>query len=197
MLTLQPGWFKPSDEEKILFKKYGPMGTLKIRSLLLPNDLDIIYDWVNRDYSRQFWQMNGSRKLLESTYNTLLSNPWAHPFVILYNEQLIGQVDLYLVNADELGAHVKAAANDCGLHLIMQPPKQSTKGLSEAALKTFISFYFSMPEAGALYAEPDANNQMAILLAKKAGFIFQKPIRLSYKSAHLYLIKKDQSPFKI
>lgn len=195
MLTNQSAWFKPTQQQSALFTIQSDMGVLSVRSLRPETDLGILYGWVNESYAIRFWQMNGSRKLLESTYNTLLSNPWAHPFVILCNEQLIGQVDLYLVNADELGTHVSAAANDCGLHLIMQPPKQSSKGLSEAALKTFISFYFSMPEAGALYAEPDANNQMAILLAKKAGFTFQKHIRLSYKSAHLYLIKKDQYPF--
>lgn len=193
MPTNQSAWFKPTQQQSALFSIQSEIGVLSVRSLCLETDLDILYGWVNKSYAIRFWQMNGSRKLLESTYNTLLSNPWAHPFVILYNEQLIGQVDLYLVRADELSAHVKAAVNDCGLHLIMQPPKESSKGLSEAALRTFISFYFSMPGAGALYAEPDASNEKAILLARKVGFTFLGPIRLSYKSAHLYRIKKDQS----
>lgn len=195
MLTNQSAWFKPTQQQSVLFSVQSEMGVLSIRSLCPETDMDILYGWVNESYAIRFWQMNGSRKVLENTYNMLLRHPWAHPFVIHYNEQLIGQVDLYLIHTDELRDYVNAADNDCGLHLIMQPPRKTTRGLSEAALKTFLSFYFSMPEAGALYAEPDASNEKAILLARKVGFVFLKPIKLSYKSAHLYLIKKDQYPF--
>ena len=48
------------------------------------------------------------------------------------------------------------------------------------------------PEAETLYGEPDAANTPANLAAKRAGFQFQKTIQLSYKTANLYAITKDQ-----
>lgn len=187
---IQPAWFKPSDHEKTLFIKYTEAGALHVRSLQLPSDLDTLYDWVNRDYSRQFWQMNGSKKVLLDTYAGLLENPAAHSFLLLLNQQPVAQVDLYLVQSDELGKHVAATGSDCGMHLLMLPPRESFKGLSREALRCFIEFYFSFSTAGNLYAEPDRENEKANLLAKKAGFQFLKTVELSYKTANLYVFTR-------
>lgn len=191
MLTAQQGWFKPSDEEKVLFKKYGTLGVLRIRSLQLETDLDILFDWVNHDYSRQFWQMSGSKQVLRNTYSDLLKNPAAHPFFILLGEQPVALIDLYLVMADELQEHIEADESNCGLHLLMLPPKESKKDLSLYVLKGFLEYYFSFRQAGILYAEPDQENEKANLLAKKVGFEFLKTIQLSYKKANLYCFRRE------
>lgn len=192
MRNLKQGWFKPENDQAILFKHRIPQGLLRIRGLQLENDMDDIYDWVNQEYAKRFWQMNGSKTLLLNTYTQLLNNPVAHSFMVLLGEKKIAQVDLYLVSADELDSHVEAAENDCGVHLLMLPPGQMEKGWSTMVLNSFISFYFAFRKAGTLYAEPDEENDRANLLARRCGFQFLKKIKMSYKMANLYSITREQ-----
>lgn len=179
---------------QLLYKEHEPEheADISFRSLQLDTDIDLLYDWVNQPYSKRFWQLNGSKDLLYNTYQSLLNNPNAHSFIGLYNNQPVCQVDLYNVAADELKDHTDHDPNDCGLHLLMMPPKTRGKGLSLTMLHHFIRYYFSFPQAGRLFAEPDKENATANLLAAKAGFVFLKEISLSYKTAHLYCITKEQ-----
>lgn len=165
---------------------------ISFRTLELDTDIEMLYDWVNQPYSKRFWQLNGSKTLLYNTCKSVLDNPNAHSFIGCCNEQPVCQVDLYNVAADELKDHTILEPDDCGLHLLMIPPKQSSKGLSLLMLKHFIRFYFSFPQASRLFAEPDKENTVANLLAKRVGFQFLKSIHLSYKSANLYCITKHQ-----
>jgi len=72
----------------------------------------------------------------------------------------------------------------------MLPPKLSAKGLALEALRAFVEFYFSFSLSKKLYGEPDKENLLANLLARKVGFQFIKEVTLSYKTANLYLISK-------
>ncbi len=166
--------------------------TISFRSLQLETDIDFLYDWVNRTYAKRFWQLNGSKSILNDTYQTLLANPNAHSFIGLCDGKPVCQVDLYNVSADELKDHTDHSPDDCGLHLLMLPPHEMRKGLSVHMLSHFVHFYFSFPASSRLFAEPDKENSLANRLATKAGFRFLKTIELSYKTANLYCITKDQ-----
>lgn len=167
-------------------------GTIAFRSLSLSNDIDTLHDWVNQPYTLRYWQMNENKESLSSTYRTVLDNPLAHSFIGLFNGKMVCQVDLYNVEADELKDHVEVIPGNCGLHILMLPPRQSQKGLTESMLKAFIKFYFSFSAANCLYGEPDCRNSAANIAAKRAGFEFIKTITLSYKTANLYAITKQQ-----
>ncbi len=166
--------------------------TLSFRSLDLDIDLDMIYDWVNKSYSRKFWQLNGSKQLVKSTYDSVLKNSQAHSYIGLIDKRPFCQIDIYRLSIDELRQHISTPLNDCGIHLLMLPPKQLQKNWSIFALKAFQDFYFSFPEPDCLYCEPDIENDMANQLALKAGFEFIKPITLSYKTANLYSISRSK-----
>jgi len=136
-------------------------GTITFRSLCLDTDLDTLHDWVNQPYTRRYWQLNENKESLTSTYRTVLDNPLAHSFIGLLNDKMVCQVDLYNVEADELKDHVEVTSGNCGLHILMLPPRQSQKGLTESMLKAFIKFYFSFSAAEILFGEPDARNSAA------------------------------------
>jgi RimJ/RimL family protein N-acetyltransferase len=178
--------------DQLLYKYQESDQTISFRSLQLETDIEFLYDWVNRSYSKRFWQLNGSKSLLYDTYQSLLDNPNAHSFIGCRNDQPVCQIDLYNVAADELKDYTDHATDDCGLHLLMLPPQQMQKGLSLCMLRHFIQFFFSFASAAKLFAEPDKENVLANRLAEKAGFIFLKTIQLSYKTANLYCITKQQ-----
>jgi len=182
----------PYDNEILYRQDFSEsQGTICFRSLQLNTDLDLIHDWVNRQYARRFWQLNGTKTLVENTYAELLKNPHGHSFIGLLNDQPVCQVDLYLVAGDELQHHVEAGPDDCGLHFLMSPPNMLQKGLTVLLLRAFLDFYFSFQLAERIYAEPDKDNDLANLLARKAGFRYLKTIELSYKTANLYCLTRD------
>lgn len=162
------------------------------RSLDLHNDLATIHNWVNQPYAKRYWQMDGDEASLHNTYTALLKNPQAHSFIGLLNEKIVCQIDCYDVAADELKDHVEMKEGYCGFHILMLPPRESFKGLTEVTLRAFTQFFFSFEAAEALYGEPDIMNIPANMAAKRAGFEFQKQITLSYKTANLYSITKEQ-----
>ncbi len=187
-----PAFFKPSSH--ILFQRYvdSLQSILSFRPLSLDFDSDLLSGWVNQVYTQRFWQLDGPVSQFREGYLEILSNPNAHSFVGQIEDQIVCQVDLYRVQADELASHVNCAHNDCGLHLLMCPPKQMQRGWSLAALQCFQDFYFGYPEAGNLYAEPDHQNHQANRLAIQAGFTFLRPVVLSYKTANLYMLAKEK-----
>jgi RimJ/RimL family protein N-acetyltransferase len=166
--------------------------SIAFRSLDLSTDLATIHRWVNQPYSLRYWQLNVDKTSLHSTYHTMLDNPLAHSFIGLFNNQLVCQIDCYAVAADELKEHVDPSPGNCGLHILMCPPRELKKGLTENMLRAFIKFFFSFGAAQILYGEPDHRNSAANLAAKQSGFEFQKTIQLSYKTANLYSITKEQ-----
>lgn len=167
-------------------------GTIAFRSLSLSDDIDTIHDWVSQPYTRRYWQMNVDRKSFADTYTKLLNNPLAHSFIGLFNNKMVCQIDLYNVSADEIKDHVEVSPGNCGLHILMLPPRQLQRGLTESMLRAFIKFYFSFGSAQTLYGEPDYRNAAANMAAKRAGFELLKQIKLSYKTANLYSITKQQ-----
>jgi hypothetical protein len=182
-----------SESAHILYQQFIPAlnTTLSFRSLDLVTDSAMIHDWVNQSYARRFWQLNGSKDLIRSTYEAILLNPRAHSFIGLLNNQPICQIDAYAIIGDELETHVSASEYDGGIHLLMLPPKQLQKGWSYYALKTFQQFYFSFQQPQQLFAEPDQENVYANKLALDAGFHFLRTIQLSNKTANLYSISRE------
>lgn len=184
---------KPSPKSTILIEQtVPPSQTFYFRSLLLKKDIPILHRWVNEAYAKPFWQLDGSIEQLLSTYKAILKNPDGHSFIGLLDEQLICQVDLYRVQAGDLGKYIRCHEDDCGMHLLMAPAAQPIPGLSKMVMEVFMRWYFSFPQSQALYAEPDIYNHKATRLLQKAKFGFVQNVMLTDKAASIYLITRKQ-----
>ncbi|MDE3212212.1 MAG: GNAT family N-acetyltransferase, partial [Bacteroidota bacterium] len=92
---------KPIDfdhDEKPLYhsRAFSLNGAVSFRSLTLDTDIDFLYEWVNKPYSKRFWQLEGSKSILYNTCRETLDNPHAHSYIGCFNHQPVCQVDLYL-----------------------------------------------------------------------------------------------------
>jgi RimJ/RimL family protein N-acetyltransferase len=192
--TTTPRLFcKPQLQREALF--YSKPGILPepvvFYSLDPAKHLPVIHQWVNLPYTQDFWQMAGSFKQLLQTYTDILYNPDAHSFAGYYDNQLICQVDAYRIAADELGTHLPGEGSHCGFHLLMGPNEKPIHGLTAAVVHAFLSYYFSFSEARRIYGEPDVRNANAIAILERAGFQFLKHVTLSYKTAALYCMDRE------
>jgi RimJ/RimL family protein N-acetyltransferase len=192
--TSIPGLFcKPQLQRQALF--YSKPAVLPspvvFYSLDLENHLPVIHKWVNLPYTQRFWQMAGSFEELLRTYTDILFNPNAHSLAGYYDDKLICQVDVYRIAADELGNHLPGEGSHCGFHLLMGPNKKPIHGLSSAVVHAFLSYYFSFRDAQRIYGEPDVRNANAIAILERARFLFLQHVKLSYKTAALYCMDRE------
>jgi RimJ/RimL family protein N-acetyltransferase len=184
---------KPGTKSNLHFEHSFPSGqSLVLRSLILKKDVNILHQWVNEPYAKEFWQLDGPKSTLESTYQSVLKNPDGHSFIGILDEQLVCQIDLYRLQSADLGRYVRHQYNDCGMHLLMAPAKFPVPQLSRMVMETFLRYYFSFSEAENLYAEPDIHNHKACKLLGKSKFSFVQNIMLTDKAASLYLITRKQ-----
>jgi RimJ/RimL family protein N-acetyltransferase len=194
--TRQDLFFKPANgpEAGHLYWRSVPAleGDIAFRSLNLDTDLPILHDWMNQAYAKRFWQMNKTLPEIGKIYQSILENPHAHSFIGLFNERITCLIDAYQVLHDELKNHVEAETDDCGIHLLMSPPREHCRDMSFHCLREFLAFYFSFPSARHIYAEPDSRNVFANKLAIRVGLSFIREIRLSYKTANLYRLSKSE-----
>jgi RimJ/RimL family protein N-acetyltransferase len=180
-------------ESQILYTRdFYEIGNISFRSLDLLTELKMIYEWVNKDYSKQFWRLHGSRTLVENTYRSIQQNPGSHSFIGLHNGKPVCQMDVYLVAFDELSDHVLAEDHDAGMHMHMAPLVKPVNGLSLICMRSFLDFYFSFPESKRMFGEPDEENLKANRLVERAGFQFLKPITMSYKRANLWVCTREE-----
>src|ERR1700752_4499378 len=101
---LRPIAIKPLDYPGgVVFKEYLPgIGTLAFRSFDLHQDLDLIHQWVNRDYALRYWQLDGPRERVHQIYYAIQRSGEGHSFIGLLNGVPICQFDVYRVCADEI-----------------------------------------------------------------------------------------------
>lgn len=152
----------------------------------------MIHDWVNKDYAFKYWQLEGSIQRVHDLYYNIQRNSNGHSYIGLLNEEPICQFDVYRVLADEIRQYVQADENDCGFHLLMAPNDKPVPGLSLTIVQTFLEYYFSFPNATRMFAEPDIRNNRSNRLLIKTGFNLIESIEMSYKTANLYSITKEQ-----
>lgn len=192
-------FFKTYNAQANIYERQFPSNhqectaTVTFRTFSL-QDIPLIHQWVNAPYAAKFWQLKGySRDVLQEMFSKTLQHPSRHMLIGLYNDKPVCEIDVYHIHSDELYPHIpNASRDDCGIHFLMAPPRETFKGLSVLMLRAFMDAYFSYPFAGDLYAEPDELNALANRLAVNAGFSFLKKINLPDKMANLYRISKQE-----
>ncbi|HLY71333.1 MAG TPA: GNAT family N-acetyltransferase [Puia sp.] len=191
----EPLFIKPLyNPDEILFSHYIKKinRTISIRSCNLTTDVDLVYEWVNLEYALRFWQLDGDRSRVYNIYYNIQRNSHAHSFIGVLDYDPICQIDIYRVLYDEIHQYILADKNTCGFHLLMAPNEKPIHGLTTAIIQTLLQYYFSFPEAAIMYGEPDINNLRSNKLLQKIGFRFIQAISMSYKTANLYSITKQQ-----
>ncbi len=166
--------------------------TISFRSMDMDKDLDMIFDWVNRRYALKYWQLDGPKERVYNTYYSIQRNSNGHSYIGLLDDKPVCQFDVYRVLADEIQQYITADDSDCGFHLLMSPNERAISGLSVHLVRAFLFYYFSFSEAKRMFAEPDIQNERSNRILQKLGFTFLHAIKMSYKTANLYCLTKEQ-----
>ncbi|HYE53968.1 MAG TPA: GNAT family N-acetyltransferase [Chitinophagaceae bacterium] len=177
---------------KLYEKHFSHSMTISIHPFNVRKDTLFIHEWVNQDYAKRFWQMDGRTiNELKKVYRHISTCHFAQSFMARINYNRICQLDLYHAPDDEVSLHYNAQPGDYGIHVLMAPRQQRVPGLSVCVLQTFLEYFFSFPDIERIIGEPDAENHRANQLVQKLGFRFMKTISMSYKTANLYTCTRN------
>ena len=93
---------------------------------------------------------------------------------------------------DPVSEHYTVESGDRGVHVLVAPAQRPIANFTWAVFRVVMDFLFSDPEVTRVVVEPDIRNDKIHALNERAGFEYQKIIRLANKTVHLAFCTRAQ-----
>lgn len=164
---------------------------ITIRALELDRDLQFIHDWVNQDYAKRFWCMDGPIQELEAFYIELLSSGNGNAFVGELAGRPIFVFESYWAPRDIVGRAYEARPGDYGFHMLTCPPHLRRPELTRRAFQATLELCFRHAEVERIVGEANRHNQAIDRLIRSVGYAFERVIQLPDKEANLTFCTRE------
>ena len=174
----------------VVFVKTIPgLGVFELRPIDMENDIQLIHNWVNRDYA-VYWEMNGfSVEEVRGTYYNILEK--TQVYMGVFNGKVAFLLECYDPQNDIVGKYYQSQKGDKGMHILVAPSEKAIPNFTWNIFTVILDFIFSDAKSQRIVVEPDARNHKIHLLNKRAGFVFQHVLELPHKKAHLEFCTRD------
>lgn len=188
-----PELIKPGAGE-VVHKRYFNNGELEIaiRGFNPETDIEILHEWVNMDYTKKFWEMDGPIKDLEEAYIKHLGVDYSHPYIGTLNGEPIFTLELYWAIKDEVGKYYPFHPGDYGFHMLIAPAERRIPNFSYYALTMCMEHFFSFDKLHRMIGEASAAHMGTHNLITKVGCEFNKALVLPYKTSNLTFCLREQ-----
>ncbi|MCW3160296.1 GNAT family N-acetyltransferase [Chryseobacterium oryctis] len=180
-------------KDGLVHKRYFENSSMEIgiRAFNIETDLEILYDWVNQDYAKKFWEMEGPIEQLEEAYIKHLGVDYSHPYIGTLNGEPIFTLELYWAIKDEVGKYYPFQPGDYGFHMLIAPAKKRIKNFSYYALTMCMEHFFSYKQVKRMIGEASVEHQGTHNLITKVGCEFNKALKLPYKTSNLTFLNRE------
>ena len=185
--------------DTIVFSKdYKDFGTITIRPFQVKKDSAFLQQWVTQEYA-VFWGMqNATVEEVEEEYTQLVAPKHYDVFVGMFHNEPAFIVERYNPQLDIINDFYKAKTSDCGVHIIVAPPKiTKTPNFTWFMFRAIMDFVFTNPTINRIVVEPDIRNKKMFALCQRIGFQLGNVIELPNKIAQLAFLNKTNYQQKI
>lgn len=165
--------------------------TLDMRPFDRKQDLPVIHDWVNRDYAKKFWQMDGPIQTLEAFYIKNCCCDYSSSFIGLIDGEHAFLIEPYWPMREPVGKYYDARPDDYGFHIMVKPPTAATTSLLINTFRTALEYMFSLPGIGRVIGEADNKNHKLDALTRLVGYKLQEVIAMPDKMANLTICTRE------
>jgi hypothetical protein len=174
------------------FVQRGPLGAMTVEPLDVAAHVPLLHAWVTHPRST-FWGM------LDADPDDV-RRAYAHIDADAYHHAWLGRLDgvpLFLAETydpahSELAEHYPVAPGDVGMHVLVAPPDGPPRhGLTSAVMRTVLAFVFADPRHRRVVVEPDERNAAIAARNVEVGFVEERRIRLSDKTARLSFCTRE------
>lgn len=139
-------------------------------SLATEDDVQTIAAWMQQGYSTQ-----QTIEQLRVMYIIIAECNNSQSFMVLLNDDPVGQLDIYQVNQDVLKDSYPSRDDDYRLHIPVIPATRQAAELPLQVIQTSLDYCFSFPETGRIVWAIHTADEQFKSIAGKTGF------RLLYK----------------
>ncbi|SDD74498.1 GNAT family N-acetyltransferase [Auraticoccus monumenti] len=169
----------------------SPVGEVTLEPLQLPRDLDLLHVWVTHPRSR-YWGMQGAdRAAVERAYAAIVADPTHDAWLGRVEGEPAFLAETYQPAHSELAAHYPVRPGDLGMHVLVAPPEQARTGFTSAVFAAVVQHCFADPATVRVVVEPDVGNRPVAAKNAAAGFVVDRLVRLSDKTAALSFCTRE------
>lgn len=183
---------KPNPRE-VVHKRYFNEGTMEIaiRGFDINTDLETLHEWVNLEYTKKFWEMDGPIEELEREYIKHLGVDYSHPYIGTLDGEPIFTLELYWAVKDIVGKYYPFHPGDYGFHMLIAPAKKRIPNFSYYALTMCMEHFFSYSQVHRMIGEASSEHMGTHNLITKVGCEFDKALVLPYKTSNLTFLTRE------
>lgn len=171
--------------QEVFSREIKGLGVMSIRPFQIDADIELLYSWVTKPYAKYWGMLDQSITEVKKEYQEIEDNPHHDTFIGMLNNKPIFLMERYKASEDIIAKHYEALDNDYGMHILVAPADKKIPQFTWHVFTTVMEYFFSLPYVNRVVVEPDTNNDKIHVLNKKAGFIYQKEIKLPEKTAAL------------
>ncbi|CAM1344982.1 GNAT family N-acetyltransferase [Tenacibaculum amylolyticum] len=186
------------ENSMIFSKEYKDFGTITIRPFEVVTDSTFLHSWVTKEYA-VFWGMqNATLEEVKDEYIKLSTPEDYDVFVGMYNNEPAFVMERYNPKKDIIKDFYKAKDSDCGVHIIVAPPKTpKVANFTWFMFQSIMDFVFTNPVIDRILVEPDIRNKKMFALCQRIGFRLGEVIELPHKTAQIAYLTKANYQQKI
>ncbi|WP_299118880.1 GNAT family N-acetyltransferase [uncultured Tenacibaculum sp.] len=175
----------------VFSKEYNDFGTITIRPFQVKEDSVFLQKWVTKEYA-VFWGMpNATLEDVEKEYTELTAPEHYDVFVGMFNNEPAFVLERYNPQLDIINNFYKTKDSDCGVHIIVAPPKEpKTPNFTWFMFQSIMDFVFTNSAINRIVVEPDIRNKKMFALCQRIGFQLANVIELPNKTAQLAFLTK-------
>lgn len=177
--------------QEVFSKEITGLGVISIRPFQVDADTPMLHTWVTQPYAKYWGMLDKSLEEVRAEYQELEENPHHYSYIGMLNNVPVFLMERYKASKDIIASHYYALESDYGMHILVAPIEKRIPQFTWHVFSTIIDYFFSLPQVERVVVEPDVNNKKIHKLNKKAGFIYQKEIDLTYKKAALAFCTKE------
>ncbi|UII29753.1 acetyltransferase [Fulvivirga ulvae] len=181
----------PTGEREIIFaREMGNIGMVTLSPLKIEEDTSLIHDWVNRDYAKYWMMQNTSLEDVRREYERLLT--YSEIFIGTVNGKPSFLMEKYKTSDEVIGRHYRVEPGDYGMHILVAPADKPITNFTWYIFRFIMTFLFTDERVKRVVVEPDERNHKIHGLNRRAGFEYERTVKLPHKTACLAFCNYEQ-----
>ena len=134
---------------------------------------------------------NATLEDVAQEYTKLTTPEYYDVFVGMFNNEPSFVLERYNPKLDVINNFYKAEESDCGIHIIIAPPKApKTPNFTWFMFRSIMDFVYTNSNINRIVVEPDIRNKKMFALCQRIGFQLANIIELPNKTAQLAFLTR-------
>lgn len=183
----------PFSELRAFEKELASGVKISLRPFDLSKDLETFYQWHQKDYIDEFWEMKQSKEELGAYILGLTKSYYQSPMIFEVDGISVGYFEVYWAFDDRIAPYCSPEVHDCGIHLLIGNESYLKTRYVLDSINLVSEYIFQKDEkTKRIWAEPRHDNTKIIRISQRLpGWTFIKEFDFPHKRSALLVNERD------